>query len=98
MEPGYQGVQSQHGLAEFIFQHPVIAKEWYEKSNYLGFLSTTNERSLIELAEQAKLQDIPFSIFREPDIDNQITAIALSPGPKSKKLCSRLPLALKNKS
>lgn len=56
-----------------------------------------NEAGLMELIERATANGIAHSIFREPDIDNQITAIALAPGPKSKKLCSRLPLALKGK-
>jgi hypothetical protein len=36
-----------------------------------------------------------FSIFREPDFDNQVTAIAIEPGENGKKFCSSLPLALK---
>jgi hypothetical protein len=34
-------------------------------------------------------------VFREPDINNEITAIAVEPSEKSRKLCSNLPLALK---
>lgn len=56
-----------------------------------------NESELQQLAEEAASYDILVSVFREPDVDNQITAIALAPHPKSKKLCSRIPLALRNK-
>lgn len=84
-----------HALRQFVKDHPDIDKEWFEKSNYLGFLSVENEHALIKLAEQALAKGIKFSIFREPDIDNQITAIAIEPGPKSKKLCSNLQLGLK---
>ena len=97
LEPGYQAVQSIHAAIQFKFEHPEISLNWFEKSNYLGLLSVANEEELIKLTQQAKELDISYSIFREPDIDNQITAIALAPGPKSKKLCSRLPLALKGK-
>ena len=90
-------MQSIHAAIQFKFEHPEISINWFEKSNYLGLLSVENEGELIKLAEQAKELGISYSIFREPDIDNQITAIALAPGPKSKKLCSRLPLALKGK-
>lgn len=88
-------VQAQHALAEFIFQYPEISKEWFQRSNYLGFLSVQNEEDLIKLISKAQEKNIKFSVFREPDIDNQITAIALEPGNKSKKLCANLKLALK---
>ncbi len=84
-----------HALRQFTAEHPEIDRIWFEQSNYLGLLSVKNEEELQRLIEQAAASGIHHSIFREPDIDNQITAIALSPGPKSKKLCSRLPLALR---
>jgi hypothetical protein len=93
---GYQGVQSIHAAMQFAFEHPDINKEWFEKSNYLGFLSVPNEYALNELVEKALLLDIKVSVFKEPDIDNQVTAIALAPGVKTKKLCSNLCLALKD--
>lgn len=96
MEPGYQAVQSMHAGIQFTFEHPEYAEHWYKQSNYLGLLSVADEQELTKLIEQAAANDIRFSIFRESDIEDQITAIALAPGPKSKKLCSKLPLALKS--
>ena len=92
---GYQAVQSGHAAIQFQFDHPEIAREWYLNSNYLALLSVANESELQQLAEEAASYDIRVSVFREPDVDNQITAIALAPHPKSKKLCSNLRLALK---
>lgn len=97
LEPGYQAVQSMHALRQFTAEHPDVDRAWFEQSNYLGLLSVSNEIELEKLIELASQQDIKFSIFREPDIEDQITAIALAPGPKSKKLCNRLPLALGDK-
>lgn len=91
-------VQAMHAAIQFQHDHPEYAKTWYRQSNYLGFLSVGNERMLQNIIEQAAKNDIQCSVFREPDIENQITAIALAPGPKSKKLCSRLPLALRGKN
>ena len=96
LSPGYQGVQSQHAAFEFAIQHPEITREWHAVSNYLCFLSVVNEDELYSLISQAKDQGIRLSVFREPDIDNAITAIALEPGEKSKALCSRLSLALRD--
>ena len=91
---GYMSVQAMHAAIQFQHDHLEYAKLWYENSNYLGFLSVSDESMLLELIEKAKSQDIHISVFREPDIDNQITAIALAPGIKSKKLVKDLKLAL----
>lgn len=98
LDPGYQAVQSMHALRQFTAEHPEVDQEWFERSNYLGLLSVKSEVELKNLMELAEQRDIKFSIFREPDIEDQITAIALAPGPKTKKLCSRLPLALANRT
>lgn len=95
LEPGYQAVQSGHAAIQYVFEHPECARNWFDNSNYLGFLSVNNEQDLLNLIKRAEEKEIKFSIFREPDIDNQITAIALEPGSISKKLCSNLRLALK---
>lgn len=88
-------MQSIHAMRQFTAEHPDIDKEWFLTSNYLGLLAAKDESELLEIIRKAALDDIRYSIFREPDVDNAITAIALEPGEKSKRLCSRLPLALK---
>jgi len=57
-------------------------------------LSVPDEPSLLKLKKKAEIRGLTYSVFQEPDIDNQVTAIALEPGEKSRKLCSNLPLAL----
>ncbi len=97
MSAGYQAVQSMHAALQFAFEHKEVTVDWYKISNYLGLLSVSNENELLTLIDLARENNLRFSIFREPDIDNQITAIALEPGLQSKKLCSKLKLALKEK-
>lgn len=94
-EVGIQACMAIHALQEFVMQYPEINKEWYTNSNFLGLLSAANEQELIILIEKVKTQNIKVSIYREDDCNNEITAIALEPGEKSKKLCSSFPLALK---
>lgn len=91
----YMSVQAMHAAIQFQHDHPDYAKIWFEKSNYLAYLCVSNESELLVLIEKALIKEIKFSIFREPDIENQITGICLEPGIKSKKLCSNLKLALK---
>ena len=95
LTPGYQAVQGAHALRLFHEEHPEIDKEWYQVSNYLGFLSVSDEQSLQNLILRLQANDIKVSIFREPDIKNQITAIAIQPCEESRKLLSNLPNALK---
>jgi len=65
------------------------------KNPYLAVLSAQDENSLKQLIKKAKEKDIKMSIFREPDINNAITAITLEPSDATRKLTSSLPLALK---
>jgi hypothetical protein len=95
MTPGYQAVQSIHALRLFSEEHPSIDKEWYQVSNYLGLLSVTDEQALNSLILKLQANDIKVSVFREPDIANQATAIAIEPCEQSRKLLSNIPNALK---
>ncbi len=76
-------------------QFPEEAKEWHKNSNYLCQLSAKNEFELEKLARKAEERGIKFIRFYEPDLDNQLTAIALEPGLATKKLTQKLPLMLK---
>ena len=86
--------QGIHSSIQFTFEHPEIAKEWY-KNPYLAALSAQDEKSLKSIIKKAKEKGIKYSIFREPDINNQIAAIALEPSDATRRLTSNLPLTLK---
>jgi hypothetical protein len=55
-------------------------------------LTVTNEEELVRLSEKADSRGIKYTIFREPDINNEITAIAFEPSDASRKLTSSCPL------
>jgi len=88
-------VQSAHAAIQFQHEYPELAKNWYSNSNYLIFLSVENEAELIKLINKANSNNIKISIFREPDINNEITAIALEPCDWSRKHTSGFPLMRK---
>ena len=96
LTPGHQAVQAAHAAIDFQHQYPNLAKIWHANSNYLVFLATENEFTLEDLIRKARSKDISFSIFREPDLENQITAVAFQPCENTRKICSHLPLILKN--
>lgn len=89
----YQLPQSNHAAMEFAAQYPDEFRAWHKNSNSIIVLNAQNELKLLEFAERLKNKGIKFSEFREPDIGNELTAIAICPGPEVKRLCSGLPLA-----
>ncbi len=93
--PGSQIAQALHAFREFAEEYPVIERAWYEQSNFIAILAAKNEEELLKLCERAEKKGVCYTVFREPDLDNQLTAIALEPGIPSKKLCSSYALALK---
>lgn len=86
--------QSCHASLLFAKEHSLIFKEWTEVSNYICVLDANIDK-IYNIIEKAKIKNLNFSIFRESDMNDQITSIALEPGIISKKLCSNLKLALR---
>lgn len=95
ISPGYQAVQSAHAIPQFAYEHSQVFYEWYKNSNYLVLLSVKDEDSLKRLIHSASQKGIKHSVFTEPDLNNQITSIALEPSSDTYKLVSNIPLALK---
>jgi len=88
-------VQSCHAIVEFSIEHPSLYKEWHTASKAITLLAVKNEDELKFLIKILSESNIALSIFIEPDIQNQVTAIAIAPSIEAKKLCSSIPLALK---
>lgn len=93
LSEGQQAVQGMHALQEFNIVHPHEAKGWYDKSNTLAFLVVANEEELGVLYRRAVDRRVPVAPFREPDRDNELTAIAI--GPQGKKVTQGLSVAFR---
>ena len=95
MTAGYQGVQSQHALAEFAHVFMGTFIRWKTRSNYLCWLSVKDEKELRTFARVAMVnKKLKVATFFEPDVDFEMTAIAIEPGTKAARLLKGLPLAL----
>ena len=92
LEPSQQAVQACHAVVQFQADHPKETEVWYEKSNTLALLGLPNEVALGVIVEKAQRLGVPVACFREPDRNNELTAIAL--GPQGKRLTRNIPLAL----
>lgn len=71
LKPVYACVQGAHAVAQYLLEHKEDSDSW--KNEYLIFLKANVglwERKLRQSGRD-------FSIFREPDLGNKVTAIAL---------------------
>lgn len=97
LSAGQQAVQSTHAAIDFTFEYPNKASPWHKTSNYLVMVSVQNEEALKEFIKRCEYKLLDYTVFREPDINNEITAIAIEPCSETRKLVSKLPLLFKDK-
>ena len=71
LTPSQQAVQGGHALAEFLLNNPT---QW--NNGTLIYLGVNNERQLIKWAHKLCDLDINFVTWREPDMYNELTALA----------------------
>ena len=78
LDPAYKIPQSIHAVTEFINNHKDIYSEWNLNSNCLCCLEASHlkMREIIDLLE---MLSIKYSVFLEPDIGNELTAITIQP-------------------
>lgn len=93
LKPGLAAAQVAHAAFLFSYEHRPLAAQWLQESNFLIILSVANEIDLYRLGQQAAKANLPVSYFNEPDIGDQLTAIAVAPSLKTVALMADLPLA-----
>lgn len=91
-----QAVQAAHALQEYNVLHPGPVLEWYRASNTIAFLAVPDELALFDLVDVARARGYTTAPFREPDRNDELTAVVL--GPEAHRLVRRLPLALSRPS
>lgn len=69
LESVYGCVQGGHAVAQYLLENP--DSEW--KNNYLIYLKDKLERLVVKL----QMLGIRYTEFREPDLGNKLTAIAV---------------------
>ena len=87
--------QTAHAVADFAIHHPDEFTAWQNGSNYLCCLSSSIDK-IIRIIGKLELYGIKYHTFREPDMGNQVTAVAIESLPKSlhNKLFKNLKLGL----
>lgn len=80
-----KAVQAGHALAEYLMRFNTT---W--SNGILVYLQVASELAILDIADDLRNQNLDFSIFREPDIGNEVTAIACCP--KNGNIFGHLPL------
>lgn len=92
--PGLQISQSIHAKDDFTHAYPETELAWRKNSNTIIILSAS-PYELEGVIRNADILGIKHSVFMEPDLYGQVTAVALEPGNLTVGVVSNLPLALK---
>lgn len=93
LSPGQQLAQSVHAAIEYQHEHKNSAINWHNVSNSVVCMCCDDLEALLTRADA---KGISYSVFREPDMDNRLTAVAFEPTAGSRKLTSNLKLALRS--
>jgi hypothetical protein len=93
LSAGYQIAQIAHVVADYMIAHPNAAKNWHDISNSIIVLEAPDARALSELQDNARDKGLTVTEFREPDLADEITALAFSPSDETKRFLSNLRLA-----
>jgi hypothetical protein len=89
LPPGTQAVQAAHAAVAFCAVHRVPSE------STIVLLKARDELALARLLALAERDGITAVPFREPDLGNALTAVALDS--RASRLCRKFPLALSHR-
>lgn len=72
---GQKAVQSGHAIAQYLIDHNPHQKGLWSNGSIIN-LELGNEKSLKKWIKKLENLGIEMSLFKEPDLNNEITAIA----------------------
>lgn len=75
MSQGQKAVQSGHAIAQYIIDHNPHQNGLWSNGSIIN-LELGSEKSLKKWIKKLEELGIKYSIFREPDMNNEITSIA----------------------
>lgn len=72
ISPSYQAVQGGHAVAELLLRGPILS--W--SNGTMVYLGVKDENELKYWTEKLDIKDIDYASFIEPDLNNEMTALA----------------------
>jgi peptidyl-tRNA hydrolase len=85
--------QAVHAGFLFAQKHPEVTAQWLTDSQFIIIVSVPSEDHLLALACKARNRNVPAVLWSEPDLDDELTAVAFAPVDEARRLCANLPLA-----
>ena len=76
-----------------MLEYPEQSAQWHKDSNTIVVLAVQDERALQNVEEGLKILGMEHISFKEPDIGNELTAIAILPSEQAKSFCKHFKLA-----
>jgi len=83
-----------HAIAEFSIKYPKDFQCWHEASNTIVVLQVPDILKLVEVIDRANFEAVRYASFHEPDLKNELTAIAFEPAARTSKLLRKLDLLI----
>jgi hypothetical protein len=74
LSPSYRAVQGGHAVAQYAIEHPNAFRRW--ANGYLIYLETRFPSGIKETQDRLDRFKRDYSVFREPDLGGQPTALA----------------------
>ena len=92
---GQQIAQVAHATAAFAQHRPDAFTNWYKNSQFIIVLAVPSLHELEKLSAKLTNSQIDTVVFREPDMDDQLTAFAVNPMDYAvaSRMLSNIPLA-----
>jgi len=88
-----QLAQTVHAVAAVAVNYPAEFRNWYCRSNNVVVLAAVDETDLAGWIADGRSSGLACALFREPDLDGELTAVAFVPDPAVGRFLSNLPLA-----
>lgn len=92
LSSGYQIAQVAHAVTGFIFSYPELARDWHANSNVVVAVEARDTNELDWLIQAATYQNLAVAAFYEPDLGDELTAVAFGPDPLVSDLLKDYPL------
>ena len=93
LDPGMQLAQSGHALLHLALRRTLQVRGWSSQSNNLVVLAAADETALAHLAGRLIAAGCAVELFREPDLDDELTAVAVLGTDTARRALANLPLA-----